>query len=59
MGMAVITRPEALAIVGLLGLSRIRHPRELAIGAAGFALVYAVNVAVRSHNSGNMVPASG
>ena len=55
MGMAVITRPEALAIVGLLGLSRIHHPRQAAIIAAGFLAVYGLNVAVLSANSGQLV----
>jgi hypothetical protein len=55
MGMAVITRPEALAIVGLLGLSRIRYPRQAAIIAASFLAVYGLNVAVLSANSGKLV----
>ncbi|MCK5620612.1 MAG: hypothetical protein KAJ17_14490, partial [Candidatus Krumholzibacteria bacterium] len=55
MGMAVITRPEALAIVGLLGLSRIHHPRQAVIIAAGFLAVYGLNVAVLSANSGQLV----
>ncbi|MCK4774219.1 MAG: hypothetical protein KAT30_05520 [Candidatus Krumholzibacteria bacterium] len=55
MGMAVITRPEALAIVGLLGLSRIHHPRQAVIIAVGFLAVYGLNVAVLSANSGQLV----
>jgi Tol biopolymer transport system component len=58
MGMAVITRPEALAIVGILGLTRIRRPRQLAAIAASFLIVYAVNVAVLSANAGQLVVVS-
>jgi TolB protein len=58
MGMAVITRPEALVIAGLLGLSRIRRPKQAAVIAAAFLAVYAVNVAVLSANQGRLVVVS-
>jgi TolB protein len=58
MGMAVITRPEALVVVGLLGLSRIRAPKQAAVIAASFLAVYAVNVAVLSANQGRLVVVS-
>ncbi|MBN1886047.1 MAG: PD40 domain-containing protein [Candidatus Krumholzibacteriota bacterium] len=47
-GIAAITRPEALAIAGVLGLIRMRAPRRLFRFAGAFVAAYAVNVAVQS-----------
>jgi len=58
MGFAVVTRPEALAIVALLCASRIRVPRQVVRIAAGFLVVYAINVAVLSYNQGRLVVVS-
>jgi TolB protein len=55
MGAAAITRPEAIAIVGLLGLTRIRRPKQLALIAVSFLAVYAVNSTVLSVNLGRAV----
>lgn len=55
MGMAAITRPEALAIVGLLGLTRVRHPRQLAVIAVSFLAVYAINTVRLSTSAGRLV----
>ena len=45
LGAAAITRPEALAIIGLLILLRIRKPRAIASLALAFAFVYLLNIA--------------
>jgi TolB protein len=55
MGAAAITRPEAIAIVGLLGLTRLKHPRQLAVIAAGFLVVYAANNVRLSTSLGRVV----
>jgi TolB protein len=55
MGLAAITRPEAIAIVGILGLTRLRHPRQLVAIAAGFLVMYAVNSARLSVSIGRVV----
>ena len=55
MGMAAITRPEAIAIAGLLGVSRIRRPKQLTAIALSFLAVYALNSAVLSVNAGRAV----
>ena len=54
-GLAAITRPEALAIAGILGLTRLRHPRQAATIAAGFLVVYAVNTVRLSASAGRVV----
>lgn len=54
-GAAAITRPEALAIVGLLGLSRLKNPKQLFLIAVGFIAIYAINVVVLSINSDRLV----
>jgi hypothetical protein len=58
MGMATITRPEALLIAGVLGFSRIRRPKQAAAIAAAFLAVYAVNVAVLSVHRGQLTVVS-
>jgi hypothetical protein len=55
MGAAAITRPEAIAIVGLLGLTQLRHPKQLAIIAMGFLVIYAANSARLSTSLGRVV----
>jgi len=55
MGAAAITRPEAIAIVGLLGLTQLRHPKQLAIIAAGFLVIYAANSVRLSTSRGRIV----
>jgi hypothetical protein len=55
MGAAAITRPEAIAIVGLLGLTRLKHPRQLAVIAAGFLVIYAANNVRLSTSLGRVV----
>jgi TolB protein len=55
MGMAAITRPEALAIVGLLGLTRVRHPRQLAVIAVSFLAVYSINTIRLSTSADHVV----
>jgi hypothetical protein len=55
MGMAAITRPEAIAVVGLLGLTRIRHPKQAAAIAVAFLAIYAVNNARLSVAMGRIV----
>jgi Tol biopolymer transport system component len=61
MGMAAITRPEALAIAVLLALSRIRRPKEMAVIAISFLVVYCANAAVLSvtQHSFVLLPKSG
>lgn len=55
MGLAAITRPEAVAIAGLLGVSRIRKPKQLATIALSFLAVYALNSVVLSVNTGRVI----
>jgi hypothetical protein len=56
MGLAAITRPEALGIFGIMALARIRNRRPLLLFVAGFALIYSVNVAVQSGVAKKFVP---
>ena len=56
--MASVTAREALAIVGVLGVVRFRHPRQLILIAVAFVVVYAANVAVLSVHSGRLVVVS-
>jgi hypothetical protein len=55
LGLAAVTRPEALGILGVLAALRIRRPRRLLRGVAGFAIVYCVNVGVQSHTAGKLM----
>jgi WD40 repeat protein len=57
MGMAAITRPEAIAVAGLLGLMRVRTAgiKKLAPAAALFVAVFALNSVVLSVNTGRVV----
>ncbi len=56
MGMAAITRPEALGIFAVLVLLRLRPWRRLVRMLAGFVVLYAVNVAVLSVTLDRIVP---
>lgn len=60
-GAAAITRPEALAIAGLLWLARLKKPKRMVLIAVSFLAVYAVNVAILSANFDRLVilPKSG
>jgi Tol biopolymer transport system component len=57
MGIATITRPEAIAIAGLLGLGSVRTAgvKKLSLAAACFLAVFAVNSLVLSLNTGRVV----
>jgi hypothetical protein len=55
MGLAVITRPEALAILGLLMLLKIRRPKWIAAAGLAFAVLYSINVAYLSKATGRVV----
>jgi hypothetical protein len=60
-GVAAITRPEAAAIAGIVGIGKIKQGKQLARIVAGFAIVFAVNVAVLSWSSERfiLVPKTG
>lgn len=47
-GMAAITRPEALGIVGVLSILRLKMPKRLLALLLGFIIPYSVNVTVQS-----------
>ena len=55
MGLAAITRPEALGVFGVLALLRLRRPKQLMLILAGFSVVYSVNIAVQSRIAGELV----
>jgi TolB protein len=55
MGAAAITRPEALAIVGILALTKLRKPKHIAVIAVSFAAVYSLNVVVLSKAQGRLI----
>ncbi len=55
LGMAAITRPEALGICCVLAAMRLRRPRRLLVMLAGFAIVYSVNVIVHSSTAKQLV----
>jgi WD40 repeat protein len=55
MGLAAITRPEALGVLGVLALLRLRRPKQLLLILAGFSVVYSVNIAVQSRIAGELV----
>ncbi len=57
-GMAAATRPEALAVAGLLGLLRVRAPRQLVRFALAFILVYGASVAALSVSQKHFTPLS-
>ncbi len=57
-GMAAATRPEALAVGGVLAALHVRTPRALAAFALCFAAVYGVNIAVISAARGSFTPLS-
>jgi hypothetical protein len=56
MGMAAITRPEALGIFALLVLVRARPWKGLVRMLAGFVVLFALNAAVLSVTLGRFVP---
>ena len=45
LGVAAITRPEALGVVGMLGLFQLRKPRRLFVLLSGCLVIYLLNVA--------------
>lgn len=55
LGAAAATRPEALAVAGVVALSRARVPRRLALIAVGVAGVVALNAAVLSLSQGQLI----
>jgi len=56
MGMAAITRPEALGIFAVLVFLRMRPWKRLARILAGFLVLYAVNIVVLSLTVDRLVP---
>ena len=60
-GAAAITRPEAIAIAGLLWLSKIKKPKQLLLIGVSFIAVYAVNAVILTINAERVVllPKSG
>ncbi len=48
LGMAAITRPEAIGIIGVLCILRLKMPKRLFVLLAGFIIPYSVNVTVQS-----------
>lgn len=54
-GVAAVTRPEMLAVAGLLALGRVRVPRRAAMLLAGFTIVFAINVGVMYRATGRVV----
>ena len=55
LGAASITRPETLAIAGILTLLRLRRPRRMFRFAAGCALVYFIGVTIESLGRGQIM----
>ena len=55
MGLAAITRPEAIAILVILALLRLRQPRRLLIPVVVFAILYSLNSAYLSGAAGRFV----
>jgi hypothetical protein len=55
MGMAAITRPEAIGILGILAVLRIRRPTGLVRIVSGFAVPFCVNVAALSTAAGKLI----
>jgi len=57
-GMAAATRPEALAVAGVLGILKVRTPRQLITFGVAFLLVYGVSVAALSVAQKHFTPLS-
>jgi len=57
-GMAAATRPEALAVAGVLGLLKVRAPRQLVTFALAFVLVYGASIAALSVAQKHFTPLS-
>jgi Tol biopolymer transport system component len=55
LGTATATRPEGIAILGVVALFHLRSPRRLAQLVVPFVLVFALNVAVLSASQGGLV----
>ena len=55
LGLAAVTRPEALGVLGVLALFRMRRPKRLLMLLAGFSIIYSVNVAFQSRIAGRPV----
>jgi hypothetical protein len=53
-GVAAITRPEMLAVVGLLSLMRFKTPRRALALLAVFTAVYSVNTLTFYHSTGDL-----
>jgi Tol biopolymer transport system component len=54
-GFAAITRPEMLAVAGLLAAWRFRTPKRAIVLLLGFCVVYAFNVGVFYRSSGQLL----
>ena len=55
MGIAAATRPEAIGILVLLTMFKLRRPRRLLFVLLGFLLFYLPNIAVLSQEKGSLV----
>ncbi len=55
LGAVAATRPEGIAIAGIIALLHLRRPRRLVAMLTGVALVFAINVAVLSWSQGGLV----
>ena len=54
-GLAAVTRPEAILIVAILGLSTLRNPRAIASIVISFVFVFSINVIVLSKSQERLV----
>ena len=54
LGMAAITRPEAIGIVAVLSLFKLRRPRRMLRLLGGFALIYGLGTAALSLSVGHV-----
>ena len=55
MGFAAITRPEALGVLAVLAVLKLRRPKRFLWIIAGFACVYCINVAIQSGTAGKLI----
>lgn len=55
MGIAAITRPEAIGIFAVLALLRSRKPKRLAMIVSAFLVTFSINLAVLSIAAGKLV----
>jgi hypothetical protein len=54
-GLAAITRPEAVLIAGILTLSKLRWPKQFTVIIAGFVFVFSINAAVLSWSEERLI----